>query len=180
MNKLLTKLLRMYGQPSSPDPKLMLEELEKSMSGYTDLELTEAMSFLLPKTNGFFPDPEKIFEACRQARASLAKPSPAPVYSGDDEWSNAAKSRANEIIKTELGRKAADEGWIGYLWDFGRKHRRPPDPTEQMRLIRAAKRFDETIENGKQLEGSWARIGKRFSDGAMIRRKRLSDIAYGR
>lgn len=180
MNKLLTKLLRMYGNPTSPDPKLMLEELDKSMRGYSDLELVEAMRFILPKSKGFFPDPETIIEACSKARADLRTEKTPETYVADAEWSPKAKADADELIKSDLGRKAADEGWIGYLWDFCRKHRRHPTPHEQMKLIRSAKSFDDLIEQGKLQDGSWSKLGSRFADGAQSRRKKLADIAHGR
>lgn len=180
MNKLLTKLLRMFGNPTVPDPKLMLEELDLSLRGYTGHELDQSMRYILPKCSGFFPDPSVIIEACVRARSENSSGRQVQTFVEDSEWTPEAKAKAYDLIKTDLGKKAADEGWIGHLWDFCRKHRRHPTPHEQMKLMSSARSFDELIEHHKKIDGSWAKIGDTFANGALNRRRKLSDIAYGR
>jgi hypothetical protein len=185
MNPLIEKMVRMYGEPNSPDPEFAIAEMEKSIAGFGPRALDEAW----PKIKAFpkkskFPSVDIIISCCNQAANELAaneRRNPHSKMSQRDiDWSNEAKDCANRLINSDLGRKAADEHWIGFLWDHCRKTRRLPTPSEQMNMKAKLREWDESHDAAMEQHGKrWGKVGKEFARGADARRKYLSNIAYG-
>ena len=48
---------------------------------------------------------------------------------------------AYATVRSSLGRRAADEGWVSYLWDWVYDRAREPDRAEQAALREAADEF---------------------------------------
>jgi hypothetical protein len=59
------------------------------------------------------------------------------------EHTNERKKLALDILRSPVGRQAAQEGWIGALDEYVRKNAKMPPPSEFGALKRKAKEFDE-------------------------------------
>jgi len=73
-------------------------------------------------------------EACRHARKAIRASGyqPQPRREGDtrDDWLPHRVDTASKMICSEIGRRAAQEGWLLGLWDFCRKNERHPNSFE--------------------------------------------------
>lgn len=141
-NRLLARLCVVYGQPDSPDPVAYLTEIGKLLKGYTETEMEKAGDAVLRNHRGrAFPTPSEIAGACADARAGSSRET-VPAFK-DHNWTNERIALADKLIKSPMGREAADEGWILSLHDFIRENERLPEPRE-IGLIKAkARGFDE-------------------------------------
>jgi len=166
-NRLLARLCVVYGQPDSPDPVAYLNEISNLIGRYSDTELEKAGDAILRNHRGrSFPTPSEIAAACADARASSTR-EVTPESKVDPAWSNARVALADKLIRTPLGRTAADEGWILALHDFIRVNGRLPEQGEIGPLRAKARGFDDAYasvlrgETGP-LTGALRRLGDTF------------------
>lgn len=80
--------------------------------------------------------------AASQARgfqgATLQASEPRPQATNRDPWSQAAKQQARALLKGDIGRRAATEGWAITLYDFCREHGRLPADGGELNSVHAA------------------------------------------
>lgn len=147
IDKFTRRLMNVFGEPKTTDLGAYLAELANILGGYSDAELQEAATLLMRAAKyRTWPLPAEMLEAAKSARRELLakgrETKPAENHN-PDPWSEQAKAAADKLINSDLGRKAAHEGWIGGLYSFCRQHRRLPHPREQHTLIENARKFDE-------------------------------------
>ena len=215
----LGRLANVLGNPRTGSLAGYNQELSKILKGFTDEELQDAATIIFQtQKTSHWPTPGLMLVAAQEARNSIQKrnrPGLGKVRRLDsigepytprskeyDDWyhSKAAHDEADRLINSELGRKAADDGWIGDLYDFCREHRRLPSIKEQPRLIRLSRMTDELLEQEKQAleqappelpktRDTWSRAAMptrrlhqtnvKFIEGFLQRREQLKRIAYG-
>ncbi len=177
-NSLLNRLAVIYGAPDSEDPGAYLNEVAKLLKGFSEVELLKAGDSLLSAHKGrSWPTPAQCVEACMASRGKTVHTPEGPKY---PEWSREAISAANKLVMSDIGRQAADQGWILALHDFCRKERRLPNETEQHRIKRKSLQFNEAYAQCCRGEGgSLGASLKRLGDGMLKRRERLADMVYG-
>jgi hypothetical protein len=156
----LEPLTEAYGEPGkSEHVEGFFRQYARILQQYTTAELEAARDRVLkshqPGPGRRWPSLPDCVNACEDARAAavqldrLKSSGSARVYSWlererlrkEDEaaWSDEAKIIANQLVKSPMGRLAAEEGWILGLHDFCRRHRRLPDPYKDAKEIERLK-----------------------------------------
>lgn len=191
--KFVERLRVVYGDPVSENTEQFMFEYARMLNNYTEAELEEAADLLFQRHKGphrwpRIPECIMCAEEARERRHSDAKAKEANKPQNPD-WMPEVVAMANDLIRCDLGRRAAREGWITQLWDFCRKHRRLPDKAEIERarpldprrfggLIAEARRFDQAYaECCKPDAPEMTRKLKELGDSMLERRDRLSAIA---
>lgn len=178
-NVLLTRLSTVFGHPESEDPAAYIAEMGKLIRGFTTMEQDKAADFLIrnhvPTNRKPWPAPNEIVNACVEAREMLNPPKEDDKKKIKD-WTGDVLKRADNLIQSDLGRQAADEGWVHSLWDFCRVNGRLPNGYEIVTCQKHAKEFDQAYarcvhENLPHL--------KLLGDMMLARRYEKADHAHG-
>jgi len=183
-NELLVRLGVMYGRPDSTDPKAFIAEYARQLHEFVPSELTVATDLLLKsrEQKTTWPSVKECLDACRAARG-LARAKSAPPRQWEQEahpeWSPQRRQLANALITSDMGLRAAEEGWIGALWDFCRNHQRLPHGREISKVKETAIGFDDALAQCRAggWESAWAL--KKLGESILKRRERLVDVAHG-
>lgn len=180
-NPLISRLCIIFGEPLSPDPGAMMAELHRLTSGYSQAEQDKAADFLIrthnPTARKPWPAPAEIIEACNDARAVIVGKTPQTDDEKRIEWSKEAVAKAWDLMRSDIGRKAADDGWSSALWDFCRKNRRLPDEGEIAKCKANAASFNEAY--GMLGKGKLDDMLRKLFETRMAFRNRLSEHAWG-
>jgi hypothetical protein len=99
-------------------------------------------------------------------------------------WSPARIAEANHLIQGEIGRRAADEGWILGLWDHCRNHRKLPSAGEIYEIKQATAEAREAYESmahrptsaREALEQLWATLEQRRPNLGRLARGETSTL----
>lgn len=178
-NPLLDRLLVVFGPPQSDDPAAYLAEVQKLIKAYSSAELDKAADLLL-RSHKWFPKPADIVVACADAREILT-----PAKTPDNlnfntlDWKKENLDRADRLIQSELGRKAADEGWILGLWDHYRKTPRQPSPKEIIRAKQKAEEFNEAYRSAQTNDLSRYINLPKLGDLILARRAQKAALTQG-
>lgn len=177
-NTLLDRLMVIFGAPESDDPRLYLDEVGKLLAKYTPEVLDRAADILIRthKRNSF-PKPSDIVTVCEDVLSM--KTISAPLPPKHPEWTPERVKLADKLIVSDMGRIAADEGWILSLHDFCRKKSRLPSEHEIDRIKRDARGFDDAygLVCGKPdaISIKLKQLGKTMLE----RRNRYAEMAHG-
>ena len=153
-----------FPRPKFNDDEILesawVASMTRTLSGFSDEVLAQAAQKILttrhPKRDGaFFPKPAECSDICveiqRWSKASetplLAKPNP-------NDWSDERLSMAFDLLKGEMGRRAAREGWVSALYHFCRKNVRLPNADEIGGCIASAKNVERIMAEIEQREPS--------------------------
>lgn len=121
------------------------------------------------RTESRFPKPAECRAACVEADrdlATLRKDQGLLSHGQRDQspWASWRQDMADTLIKTDMGRQAAREGWVLLLWNYCRDHGRLPSPDMAARFAREARAIDDLIqENEGRIDGlsqACARFGR--------------------
>lgn len=161
----------------------------KVLDGYAPEVLAKAAETIVrtrtPKDGRFFPLPSECAEACEEAKRLVAPPTLALAAPASDLYSKERKKLADELlVGTELGRRAAREGWHTHLWHHIRETMRMPGTDAEIAALKAeARAFDETMDKLRRavdadcqshgpLIGTFLNWGRHFvSDREKLRRR---------
>lgn len=109
-----------------------------------------------------------------------------PGHSGDlDKGSATENGRrhtklAYALIRSDMGRKAADEGWILSLFDFiEEKGRLPSNEPEIWKLKESARGFDDAYAQCERGGWPFAEAVRKLGDSMLERRNKLASLALG-
>lgn len=184
VNLFLSKVRAHFGDPrlaEGVEEKDFYADFIRELSYYSDRCLTLAgQKLVASREKRIFPTLAACIGACREVSMQLAAEGPVqPRKDRNPEWSKEAYAEANRLICSEIGRRAAAEGWIIGLWDFCRENRRWPNNFEAKRVmdkslstwreLQFIEDDEATLSNPKQLIKSFKR-----------QRAHLSQIARGR
>lgn len=181
MNPLVQRLAIAFGEPThSADPQAFVAEVTRLTKSYTAAEHERAADLLVrsyrPTAARPWPSISEICMACADARDENLPRQPAPDR--HPEWSTKAVAKAYDLIRSPIGQKAADEGWILSLWDHCRKTGKLPNANEAMRCQANARSFDDAYTLARK-GGGVARSLIQLGDTMLRRRDRLGRHAYG-
>lgn len=114
--------------------------------------LLEAADWFIENRKSW-PKIADVIAAVKNAEAaSKIKDRPAKSVERDP-WSWEAQKYADDLMNSDLGRRAAQEGWIGSLWDFCRKFGRlPHEGIETKRIVESAYRLLQLRQKVKRGE----------------------------
>lgn len=137
------------------------------------------------RTDRFFPLPAECRKFCNEVARDEAERKPRldtgnydPVAAKWKEWSQDRIAWADRLIQSEMGRRAAREGWISTLHDFIRVNNRMPKADHEIATcIRIAAEFMESYEDA--VRGGWQQAASLASLGEkmLAKREKLSVIA---
>ena len=178
------RLLTQYGAPQVDNTDAFFAEYKRLAYGFPIETVTAAVNLIL-KAHVWqtWPKPAEWDRACREAKATVAAavvrlPDPDPY----PEWSPARQRQAGVLIRGELGRRAAAEGWISGLWDFCRINQRLPRDLEIARLRETTRATEEEFRrarNDDTLPGNLLAVLMRLRGTLAKRRTRLACVACG-
>ena len=172
---LLDRLMVVYGEPKTHDLKAWAEEYTRQLAGFGSHHWDKAADHLFRHHRiKSWPTPGEIIAAWEAVspRPHLAE---GPKHS---DWTEAAIARADRMIQSDMGREAAQEGWITGLHDHCRRNHVMPTPREVASLKRAAREFEEAYAIA--CRGDCGELSRRLvelGDSALARRERLARIA---
>jgi hypothetical protein len=129
----LKPVLQHYAAPADAeaDYEGFAEQYERALGGYEPDVLRLARDRLISEVKGYpLLRISACKEACDKARQHLYPPD---LPRRRDPFTGPSRQQldtAKGLINSELGRRAAAEGWIIPLWDFLIEHARLPDDAE--------------------------------------------------
>lgn len=181
MNILIRRIATVFGHPDfADDPKAYLDELNRLIGHYSEPVLEHASNQLIrehtPTQRNPWPSPATIAKACAVAASTWGKVKP---MSPPGEWSKEAVAKAYDLLKSPMGRAAADEGWVLGLWDFCRKNGRLPDRKEVGRLKDGAQGFDESFAEATRIKTPIGDALVKLGETMLTRRHKLAQHAHG-
>jgi hypothetical protein len=190
---MIKRLLIVFGQPETEDTGAYLTEVVRAIEGFSQPIQEDACSWIMKNHRSRrFPTPAECRKACEQVceeRGQAEQRKPAPTML--PEWKPEAVALADNLIRSKIGSRAANEGWVLGLHDFCRKRGRLPINNEISEIIFASKDFDEAYREcvtdppmpGK--DGRLRRLGgmaaalRSLGDKMLRRRDRCARVTDG-
>lgn len=203
------RLMNVLGPHNTAKMPALLKEMHQHLGRYSEDELQEAATLLLAsQKNSFWPTFAAMKIAADEARTMLRKARQertplgrvrrknsigewyTPRSKSEDEayWSRDAFEAADRLINSEIGREAAQDGWINELYDYCREARRLPTEREILSLKKKAQLTDamyagkvfQHYETGQIMgpirQGSQA---DEMLETSVLRRNVLAKVANG-
>lgn len=177
MKTLLKNLQDLYGMPFSDDPAAAFAVLKDQLGQFPDELSRRALQIILAKQkNQHFPAASVIIQSVQQA-----------AHEADRDQRHAAERQpvkrknsrqiAETLIRSDMGRTAADQGWIAQLYSFCERNERLPKPGEQSQLMHQARLYEQLYEETKQKLAE-ARPSKPRSFGSWIALSDANDAVF--
>ena len=178
-SKLLQRLVNVFGAPQSEDPQGYIGEISALIEMFSPEEQNKAADIII-RTSKWFPKPQEVVAACIEAKELLAPKGPQDFEKPKHlDWTKEALMRADRMIQSEIGRTAADEGWILGLWDHYRKTGRQPTPREVLLAKEKASDFDADYRAAITNDICRVLNLPRLGNAILARRERKTAIAHG-
>lgn len=178
---MIARLLIVFGEPDTENVSGYLAEIAKSLAGYHETVQNEACDLIMKSYRGRqFPTPSICRKACEdvvEQRGQADQRKPLPI--ANPEWSGLTIARADRLIQSDLGRCAANEGWVLSLHDFCRKHGRLPVNHEVAGCRSSAKKFDEAYCDAQAINGPMGLSLIKLGNAMLVRRDALGRLADG-
>lgn len=184
-NKLIARLAVMFGPADfSDDPRAFLSEIARLTKAYSEEALDKAADLLIrshrPTQLKPWPSPSEICVACADAQEMIRPSEPFnPIAERNRDWTREACERADRMIQSDLGQRAADEGWILGLWDHYRQTPRQPTPKEIIVAKNKAFEFDQAYKKAMTTPvGRMLNLPK-LGDAILARRNQKAALTQG-
>lgn len=188
VSKFLTELSLHFGKrfDSEEAEDQWLDSMERNLRVYTPSVLERACKRIVDtRKDRYFPLPAECRAACEEivkiekAESATRLDEPKHKFSGHADWQYRL---ADDLIMSDLGRRAARDGWILSLHDFCRNNGRlPTQEFEIKKCIDGARGFDrayEAVLNGAG--GVCAKALEGLGDTMLKRREALRARVLGR
>jgi hypothetical protein len=165
------------------DPLAWQKDYDDALAFYSDRVLEfAAKKIITSRDSRSFPLVAECLKACKETHGEFSTPE--PKNKGHlDEWAIERRQKADKLLNSVIGRRAADEGWHWELWDWLRLRERWPNMHEADALkAKTVARNAETAEfiaNEERL-GRLVPATRKLLGDMSKRRKQLRDIAYGK
>ncbi len=184
--------MRFFGEPKRPeggDLAVVFAAYQRELGRYRSDVLQLAADQLIAKRNHRnFPLLAECLQACRDAQEQIAiqqqreaenahKTNPKP---SGDPWSEQRVRQADRMMASEIGRLAAEEGWIIHLHDWCREQGRLPNKFEGEKVRAKGLAIKAEREEMARKGGASNPIVKSIARAMISKRNRLSAIAFGR
>lgn len=178
---LVRRFTTVFGVPSHvEDPKEFTKEFVHAIRGFSPDAYVKASDVLIrshePTNLKPWPSMAATRQAVHDAQEALPKGEPKEK---DQKWTRSVLQRADDLIQSDLGRQAAEEGWSLSLWDFCREKGRLPDGYEISACKQITREFDEAYALTVNTSGTLAKQMKELGEMMLARRYQKADLAYG-
>ena len=179
--------MRFFGEPAIPentDPSAILGAYLRGLGRYS-AEIRQRAADQIMHTRNYrnFPLLAECMDACRDAQDALAAEAKrgklASKAQRPDPWSDKRLKQADGMIAGDLGRLAAQEGWIIELHDFCREEERLPTKIEAEKIHKAFLRRKAERERRARLFGGNPKIIRTMARAMEAKTVKLSKIANG-
>lgn len=137
-------LIACYGLPKSDRPELFFAEVMAALEHYQRADLQSAKTLIL-RRHKFWPRIAECLDVINEVIEARSRPGVAPIQY--PTWTAERFAQADVLVRSELGKHAADEGWISPLWDFCREKLRLPEGEEVRHLINSGRETARVIES---------------------------------
>ena len=178
---MIKRLLIVFGKPETEDVKAYLTEVALATKGFSESIQEEACTLLMKtyKSNRF-PKPAECRKACESVCEERGQSGQrTPIAPMNPEWSKASLAAADNLIRCDLGRRAANEGWVLGLHDFCRKKNRLPQNNEIGALMASAKEFDASYRQAQIMKGPLGAAIVELGTTMLARRDRCARVTDG-
>ncbi len=160
MSVFITRLITLFGEPKTEHPDAYIREYREALKRFDDAVQKRGSDELIRNHRmRVWPTVAECIRACEEA---MPKPPPKRLHQYAD-WTDEAIARADELVRGDMGRTAAAEGWHVGLHDFCRHHGRLPSGWQIETIKREARDF----------AAAYAAVG---SVGIASLRQRLMDL----
>ena len=172
---IIDRFVAVFGEPRVPDPALFLVEYRRALVGLDAGVLDKVADVLICKST-FWPKPAEVLElasgilADRDRRAAASRPGTSLTRQ---------MVIANRLIQCDLGRRAADDGWVRQLWDFCCAHGRLPGEYEIGKLIASSREHDALVADLARKPTALIKGFLNLAASMQERGKQLGEIADG-
>ena len=188
VSKFITEL-SLHFPPKHARPELetaWIRSMADALRSYPAPVLEEAAKHIIAtRKYTSFPLPAECKQACvavAEYRQFLAKSQTLPPFrsTAGDEWTSERVRLAYDLIKSGMGKQAANEGWVLALWNFARQHARLPTDAEVIQCKRDARDFDEAYATC--VKGGWpeAKKWEALGSSMLAKREKLSGEVLGK
>ena len=166
--------------PDEESEKIWTQDFVQRMSHWDDAVLSDsAEEFIRTRKNQNFPS---IAECNAIASRVDARKKPPPQKSGSDhdkDWTREAIAKADVLIQSDLGKIAAQQGWIGALHTFCRKHGHLPYGDDVERVKQTQRDF--ILSKRSCEKGGWplAKALLALANSMDDKAEKLAKIALG-
>lgn len=127
--------------------------MNRTLGGFSDEVLADAAERIVssrhPKKDGrFFPTPAECSSACVEASKLIAaSETPLLAKPKGDDWSDDRLALAFDLVRGEMGKRAAREGWAARLYNFCRINMRLPNAQEAFKCQEEARSLEVAIRS---------------------------------
>lgn len=154
-----------------------LASMERNLRGYSAAILDKACQRIIDtRKDRYFPLPSECRAACEEAAKFERLSAPQMPLDHPSERPGSHYALADDLIHSDLGRQAAEQGWVGALHAFICKEGRLPKDYEIRKCVGWAKEFDEAYE--QVLRGDGGACGQaleRLGAAMLARREKFRD-----
>ena len=181
MRPIVQMLLTIYGEPNSTEPIKYLAAVDNACEGYSDEIQRKAAEHLAANyRSSRYPLPADCRKSCMVVAEEMADAnSKSPAKNPYPEWTKTRIAIADNLMRSEAGQRAADNGYALAFHDFCRKHSRPPNRYEEQQIIVKARQFDEAYEAAMHIPGTLGKTLRALGDKMLERRELCASIAHG-
>ena len=161
------------------------EDLQRELSGYLPDVLERARRDMVRKrVKTQTPSVAECIGYCSEAKkwidAESNKGQLLPPPERNHEWSPERVKLAYELIRTPLGKQAADQGWVLALWNFVRKNGRHPVSEREFAQARAdARSLDDAyamcVRGAEGVAGMMLKACETWGASMLAKRKALAE-----
>lgn len=178
---LIRRFSTVFGPPNHvEDPKEFTKEFIKAISGYSAESYIRATDNLIRSHEPTNLKPWPSMAATRQAVHDAQEAMPKGEQKEKDQrWTRPVLQRADDLIQSDMGRQAAEEGWSLSLWDFCREKGRLPTGYEVSACKQTTREFNEAYATTVNTSGTLAKQMKELGEMMFARRYQKADLAYG-
>lgn len=179
--------MRFFGEPNLPenaDKTTIYGAYARALSQYNGEVLQRAADGMLAaRSQRKFPLLAECLDACRSAQDEIAGEAKREnddrrqTAKSKDPWSPERLKQADRMINSDVGRQAAEEGWIISLHDFCREQGRIPNRFEAEKVRSAALIRKAEREERERNFGGNPRMIQSVARAMETRRVRLSALA---
>ncbi len=179
--------MRFFGEPNLPenaDKTTIYGAYARALSQYNGEVLQRAADGMLAaRSQRKFPLLAECLDACRSAQDEIAgeakreNDDQRQTAKSKDPWSPERIKLANGMMRSDLGRQAAEEGWIISMHDFCREQGRLPNRFEAEKVRSAALARKVERERREREFGGNPRMIQAVAKAMEAKRARLSALA---
>jgi hypothetical protein len=177
----LNRLVILFGQPKTDDVTMFLGEYARVLTRFKPAELEAGIDRLVTQHRiRSFPTIAECSNAIYEAAKSAALLAPKSRSDAEPKgWSPRDLQIADVLCRSDMGRQALRDGWIGALHEFCARTERLPRSHEQSDLIAASSYLNRCASGQVDMGASHAALLK-LAGNMIERRNTIAERVFPR